>query len=568
MKTLFLILLAALSVPAHASAWQQNAHTDRGRVHITFSSMLEAAPLRGYVPLRIQIRNHSPQPSSWDFRFASSLNWNMEQGASRTAFRAELEGSEERVFEVMLPVHPSPSGGSSPRIQATLFGPGINNNTLSLWGGGGGWRSSERFYAISRSLAGRNQSALQQAISGGSGRGGDDTVAIISLEDLSDDPRAYSGIDVILLTLGEWNGLERGHRYVLRQWAARGGQLLLATKGENPAPLELPEWSDSGIRLGWGQVLPVKLEGELLNPEDIKTRTHAFSGPYPLNDNSVFQSGQWTLRREIPDLNPPLGLLFLFVFAIAILLGPVNVITALRQKKAVRLLWVTPLASVVLSLILITGIVLVDGFGGYGHRVATVFLMPGDNLEIVHQEQVARTGVLLQRAFNVAPGTVMLPVNTEHLNRPFGHFTLDGHRWDGDWFRSRSIQGQLLQISRPSRGRIELIRGPGGPQIFSEVDARLQTLFLKDSDGGYWTVNDLHAGQRKALQPATQAEARAFVESLRLRRDERVTPVQTEGGFIASAAPAEDKFLPSYGAIRWRTQHLRYTGMIQERIAP
>lgn len=567
MKHVFVLFLCSWLTLSHGAAWEQNVSTDRHRVNIKFSGMVEHMPMRGFVPIRIHVHNRAATASTWDFRFASGLGWNMDQGATHTQFRAQLDGREERVFEIMVPVHSSHAGGSNPRLQVMTSGPGINNANTSLMSSGS-WRSTERYYAISRSLAGRNQSMLQQALAAGSRRGGDNTVSTISLSDLSDDLRAYSGIDVLILSVEEWNRLERNHRFLLRQWVARGGQMFLASAGERPVPLDVPGWGSAPVAFGWGQFQPLSMNGDQFNPNVVKTRTESFVGSYPLDDTGSFQSVGWKLRREIPDLNPPLGLLFLFVIIIAVLLGPVNVITAFRKKQAVRLLWVTPLASVALSLVLIAGIVLVDGFGGYGHRVATVFLMPGENIEIVHQEQVARTGVLLRRSFDVAPGTVMLPLNTENLNRSQGNFQMDGTRWDGDWFRSRSIQGQILQNARPSRGRIEVIPGPDGPQIFSEVDAHLQTVFLKDSAGSYWTATDLHAGQRKALRATTQAEARAFVDSLRLRRDERVVPVQDNGSFIAIAAPVRERFLPSYGAIRWRSEQLRYTGMIQERSTP
>ncbi len=542
--------------------------TDARRVEIRLTSMFDSVPTRGFVPVRIHVNNRAAAPSSWNFVFSTSHSWNMEQDSSRISVRADLEGNQERVLEVLVPVQPlgSSGGSSAPRLHVSFSGPGVEGGNTHLLGGSG-WKSERRFYGMAQGLTARNKDALTQAISG-AGRGGGESVTSLSLSDFSEDVRAYSGLDVMILSVADWNGLERSHRYILRQWVARGGQLLLAEEKGGRPPQDMEGWDSKGISLGWGSVLPVPLEGELLDANSIRLKTASFTGAIPVDTADSFQTRNWELRRRIPDLAPPLGLLFLFVLVIAALLGPVNVITAFRAKNPVRLLWVTPIASLALSLLLVAGIVFVDGFGGYGHRVLTVFLMPSDKLEVLTQEQVSRTGVLLGRSFTVAPGTVMEPVNTENSQGIKGNFTLSGDKWDGDWFRSRSIQGQLLQNSRPSRARLEVILGGEGAQIFSELDANLEMVYLRDSQSRYWKVEGLQAGQRKALEPATQQEARAFAESLRLRGGERVMPITGDGVFLARATPVKEAFLPSYGAIRWRDEHLRYTGMIQERSAP
>jgi len=564
-KGLLLFLLFGMQW-LRAAAWEQRVNTDNRRVILRFSSMLDSVPSKGFVPVRIHLHNRSTLPSSWDFRFSTSHNWNMDQNVSRISVRADLDGNQERVLEVLVPVQPSGGhGSSSPRLHVSISGPGINNNAMHLFDGSGGWRSDKRFYAMSRGLTARNKDALVQAIAGG---GGGESVATLSIEDLSEDVRAYSGLDAVILRESEWNALERNMRYVMRQWVARGGQLLLAAEAGERPPLDLEGWSGKGIELGWGSIQPLKLEGELLDAAYIRSISSGFTGAFPVEHGDSYQRLRWQLRQRIPNLDPPLALLFLFVIVIAVLLGPVNVITAFRAKNPVRLLWVTPVASVILSLLLVIGILMVDGFGGYGHRALTVFLMPSDNLEVLTQEQVSRTGVLLRRSFTVAPGTVMLPVNTENNQGIDGNFTLTGQEWDGDWFRSRSMQGQLLQASRPSRSRLEVIHTVGGAQIFSELDAHLEKLYLRDSQGRYWKAEDLHAGQRKALASATQQEARAFVDTLQLRNGERVMPLRGDGCFIARAAPRREAFLPSYGAIRWREEHLRYTGTFLERSAP
>lgn len=563
----WMMLVFWLGSLVSATAWEQNVHGDRSRVLFKFTSMFDALPQQGFMPIRMHVMNRGLTEARYDVRFSSGSSWQNDPNVTRMNSSVRVPAGEERIVEVMVPIQPMDNHRNNV-LRVSVNGPGISVSDMHLFSGSS-WRHADQVFALSQSLAGRNRSELQMLISGG--RGGD-AVATMSLIDLTEDVRALSGMDVIILNTQEWNELEQAGRYLFQQWVGRGGMLVLASEGNSLRPRGIPGFEPGGlpdaVPLGWGVITGHSLSGGLINAAGLRAQVSAGSPGAGVDLRRSFVGRSWALQAQVRELNTPLGLLFVVVLVVAVLLGPVNVITAFRRKKVVRLLWVTPLASVALSLILMGVIVLVDGFGGTGERSLTVFLAPEAGLEVLTQEQISRTGVLLRRQFTLPQGAVMFPAILHPNQRVSGRHRLEGDRWDGDWFRSRNLQAQVLQHSRPSRSRIEVAPGPEGPSVFSTLDDHLTLLYLRDGEGRYWKAENLHAGQRQTLQATTQQEARLFVDSLRLRPNEAVVPVRGNGTFVAVSAPRKDGFLETLPSIRWGARSIRYTGMIVERSAP
>ena len=79
-----------------------------------------------------------------------------------------------------------------------------------------------------------------------------------------------------------------------------------------------------------------------------------------------------------------------------ILVGPVNLFVLAKSGRRHRLFITTPLISLGASLLLILLIIFQDGFGGRGMRRVLMEVRPdaGQNAAFLHQEQIARTGIL------------------------------------------------------------------------------------------------------------------------------------------------------------------------------
>ncbi|MGB1130705.1 MAG: hypothetical protein ACPG4K_11695, partial [Haloferula sp.] len=61
----------------------------------------------------------------------------------------------------------------------------------------------------------------------------------------------------------------------------------------------------------------------------------------------------------------------------------------------------------------------------------------------------------------------------------------------GDWFQSRSEQGQQIQAVIPTRGRIEKKSTAGAPVLNSTFEFPIQTLYYRDGSGGFWKAENL-----------------------------------------------------------------------------
>lgn len=554
------------------AAYTVRANTDPQVVQVEFHSMLDVSPQKGFAPVRISVTNRSSRTASWQFDFRSGQQTG-DMNVFSHAVRVELGAGESRIVEVMCPVYPVPATHQMPALTVHMIGPGIERDQARIYSGG--YQSSGRgaLMAMSASIANRNKSAVEQMANTGSGRGVTQ-VATLHLDVFSEDVRGFSGVDVLLMTPEEWEDLDGGQRYTLTQWIAQGGHLFLVGEpGEGvPQSLRNRMGASETLGLGWGSVRMFSREGGAILDAGALLREAGQAlilDPQVLNMD--FSSRNWALRREIRDLRRPVGLIMITVIAVAVLLGPVNVMVALRRQRPVQLLWVTPLLSVCLSLCMIVVILLLDGFGGKGLRSLTVFLLPEHNLEVVRQEQVSRTGVLLNREMRLPRGAVMQMLNVEtqgvnqFANRVSGRFDLLGDEtWRGNWFASRAIQGQSLQLSRPNRAQLTLFPGQDGapPELLSSLDVNLEVIFLRDFEGRHWTADQVRAGSRVRLEPATEREANTFQQGLTLRTQERVAPVSGAGTFLAQATPEDGQFLDTLSGIRWDNHRVRYTGLL------
>jgi hypothetical protein len=259
-------------------------------------------------------------------------------------------------------------------------------------------------------------------------------------------------------------------------------------------------------------------------------------------------------------------LIFGFIAVFGILVGPVNLFWLAPAGKRQRMFWTTPLLSLAGSLLLLAVMVLQDGIGGSGARLTLAILQPDEKRIAMMQEQVSRTGVLLGRSFPVKEAGWMQQLelvsksgyNPMRENR--SSFAEDGSSRSGDWFASRSIQAQLLQTVRPSRGAIEVTRSttPGQPPtVLSSMDTPLKTLFIVDSDEAVWVANDVGTGEKRVAKHATRGQ---LDEWLRDGPQKLAGPMigatlsklKSDTGFIFAEATDASKFAVStLASIRW-----------------
>lgn len=537
--------------PAGAAAWSQNVNTGyESGIDIKAFSMIDVIPSRGFYPVRIAIENRSAKDGQWRVSFTKSYNLQ-----EITSFDLRVPRGSKQTFEAMIPF----PDVENRVIHMDIDGPGIEsrkNHLHSL-----NPRVADFYLAIESDFAIRNKGPIEAEISSNRYF---TTSANLTLPELSDDLRAYSGIDIILMRRADWERLEGAHRQTLKQWIIQGGQLVLAsaTTDTGSPPVGLPKSSANGQgkwRIGWGEVKLIKELDGLIEPSELLASI--------IRCDQHDNTDSWLLwDYDVGDIVLPAGLLSVMVIVIAVVICPLNLWLAARSRSPARVIWTTPVLALGASLLLVIFILFKDGIGGSGKRFLLAFLDAESRTIAMIQEQVSRTGVLLRRDFQLPRNAVIHQIDIHYGSdwsqffdrREQGHlkYAPDG-TCEGDWFRSRAIQGHIIQQTEASRSELALRSNSGGaPTVFSSIDLDLSQLYLIDDHGNAWKTNDLQAGEDLPLASSSLKELQEWwgnsggMAGGHIRNALQKTPI-APGHFYAEVKPDARRFIPTLESIRW-----------------
>lgn len=545
-----LLLAFALCFSAAGLLGAQNRvpTSDPMRVLIEYSEPTQLS--RDFMVVRLHIVNRSGRDRSWVFEF-NAPNVAYADGGRRSRFELEVSNREDREFELLVPLARSPDASW---VQMIVFGYGVVNagqvevvaNTVSS-------TAAVSLYAAMQ------QEHVRQALLGNHG-----PAEPISFDarSLTRDWRAYAGLSSLWLSTQEWTELDPDVRRTLTEWVAGGGRLVLVEPGEEVRPEPIR-------RHGMGAIVTVAAG---LTGESTKTFLGVLPPEVPNRESIPWASSL------VEPIETHRGVLSFFLVGYLMLAGPVNLFVLSPRGKRMRLFWTMPAIALGVSALMAVVIVLQDGVGGSGMRASFVYLQPEQNglrRELVVQEQVSRTGALLRRSFDVDEPVHITPLATSYQARsypdPASYFN-DGLTYEGDWFRTRSVQAQRLQTTRPSRARIELVRGENGDvAVLSSIDARLDELYLRDEGGRVWRGENVLPGRPAALASATEAEYGRF-------RDEASYGIagpaiqtlaagihQLPGTFLAIASEdANGATIDTLSSIDWTETLVLYGGHVDE----
>lgn len=456
------------------------------------------------------------------------------------------------------------------------------------------------FAAVSQSLGGReatflNDEARKAVASSGYSRD-DNAFSSFLPEHLPSDWKAYTGLDVIALNADEWNTLAPGVRTAIRQWALLGGALQVYHSGPEPAAIltELKAGPGAAARypLGSGNVRTYSWDGKVL-PASAENR---FEDKLErIGDRR--QTAAKVMREDNaktpgPGLVESIGVrsfaawqvgIILVIFGV--LVGPVNLFYLAGPGRRHRLFVTTPLIALGASVVLVMVIFLQDGSGGSGQRAAMVELRPDDNLAVVRQFQISRTGVLFGGGFTLTEPAVITPLllNNSRWTRlkPPEANDSEGQRYSlpepnvfgGDWFQSRSEQAQLIESLRPGRGRLELKPGGGNPIVVSSFPAAVDQLFYQDPAGQWWRAGAaLTTGASGGLQQATEAEFEEWLKNALVPFGpvdrQKIQDDDHRGKFYGTATNAQAGLLDTLKSISWQNDFVFLHGRLAPAPAP
>lgn len=440
-------------------------------------------------------------------------------------------------------------------------------------------------------------------------------------EHLPSDWRGYMGLDALALGVDEWDRLGAGVRAAIRQWVILGGMLDFYQNGGaiQPALDELKTGAEErgGRRLGLGWVRVFPWDGKPLegreeqlerytarqlgvkettapiqpageqetvsmvekNAQAAPARRHGMASE---DFRSVgVRSGRSVLPDAMGERSFAAWQVGVILVLFGLLVGPVNLFYFAGPGRRHRLFFTTPVIALGASIVLVAVILWQDGMGGIGRRAALIELRPDENNAYLKQYQISRTGVLFSNTFTLEDPSLITPIVLDEsrwtrLKPPHSgqsenqqYSLTDARSCAGDWFQSRSEQGQRIESIRPGRGRLELKPGPGNPIIVSSFPAVLETLYYQDPAGAWWLAPaPLATGGSIQLQPLAgppDAAGKWLEENLALFPvGDRVTLTSGDhrGKFYAVSREAGAGLVPSLASIRWESDFAMIHGRL------
>ncbi len=509
MSRLILALLISLtSLQAQETLFRAVADS-KTDTHIEATALFSTPSLGGYHPVRITISNNQKIPHKVYLSFNDNSNYS-EGLSTSSSFSFEAPPGKVVVTDIIVPLSVQNGDDISSSFSVKLSGTmgnaqGATNSIFT---------TAHPCVLLSEALYTPNGSALDTEASsrgGSSGYGGSRNFSSkFDPKRLPDDWRAFSGFDTIILTEADWSNVPPGSRNAITSWARLGGQLVVYATGDPTlASLGLPEDS------GFGETLIESIASDLRldagNTVDLVYNKRAIK--YRLASISSDFSSTWPLQKSFGEKSFNYILFVLILLAFGILVGPVNLFVFAKSGRRHRLFVTTPLISIGTSLILIALIIFEDGFGGNGTRLTLMEVRPdgNQNAAFIQQEQFSRSGVMTSPSFTVKTPALIAqtPLATSRWARftsgygTSGSYDLQptsgGLFASGDWFQSRSEQGQLVTAVVPTRGRIEATNDPG--TVVSTFDFPIETLLYRDPSGEWHRGENIGKGKPTKLTP-------------------------------------------------------------------
>lgn len=527
-RALILYLVFASLANGQEVLFRQVADT-KTNTHVEVTSLFSHISLGGYLPVRVLVTNNQAIPHKIFLKCKDSSNYTNEITTSSN-FSYLVPPGKTLSQDILVPLAAQNGNTSYGGFTVTLNGSmgeaaGNLSNVFS---------PSQPIVLLSESLYTPNGSALDTELNASSPtsyRGSSNEFSSkFDPKRLPTDWRAFSGFDSIMLTETDWVATPPGSKNAIVSWLRLGGQLVVFTQSQaEPSALGIPADASFGSvvikPIGADLRLDAKETISLVKPNaSSQTRLDAITNNF---------DGKWPIQKEFGEKSFNYILFVIILITFGILVGPINLFVFAKSGQRHRLFITTPLISAGTSVILIVLIVLQDGFGGKGSRLTLMEVRPDEsqNAAFIHQEQFSRTGVMTSPAFGIDDSALIvpLPLSPSRWSRftddsdSRGAFNIQptsGQLYaTGDWFQSRSEQGQLVTAVVPTRGRIEA--GSESGVLISTFDFPLETLIYRDAAGDWFRADGVNKGRVTTPTPVDPAKILALLNETSARFSKR-----------------------------------------------
>ena len=564
--------LAAWSPVAHAAALMTGISVNpRSGIQIEIQGYYNQLPPAGYVPVRISIRNGAKREHSWQFEFESRGNYDA-PFTHRYQWEATVAAGKQATYDVLVPLSPLQSVAHSyPALSVRARGHGITY-------GNAHYASNTKytghthtvFIGMSPGLAIPYFTPLEVHLAATSRE-----LQSCSLDRdwMSDDWRAYLGFGALWFTDEDWSHVPASARSAILTWVAAGGRLTVVADVADRFDAERRR--TLGIRAGKGRiglgvvdVVRWLDEGTL----DLRQAADAIEALKRANHADVVSSGyantKWPLQDAVTSAAfHPIPIVVAIVF-FGFLVGPVNLLWLAGRDRRYRLFITTPLLSIGASVLLVALILFQDGIGATGRRNGLLLLQPDRHAVLQIQEQVARTGVMMEQRYAMAASVYQAPITLDASDERRRSLARSGTEAFGDWFVNRSVQAQYLAQQRSSRARVEWLNpdDDAAPEVVSTVEYPLREVLFVDDVGQGWTTDVLRAGQSTRLVQAGMTASRWRLFNAGVKGPYGGAGPEAYNGhhsYVFAVADAPDEaWLPSPASVDWQDSHLVVMGPV------
>jgi hypothetical protein len=515
-----------------------------------------ATPAEGYLPVEVTVDNDTGAEGRWTLRFESV-------GGSMAPFARSLEESSlvyvrdvvaeagvRRTFEVLVPLVSSADPWSA-SLDVTVTGPGL-------------------LRVVSRRLMSGRLDPNLPAVAFMP-----DLAASFALVEPQQDPWQPLPIEKVALAQSfapsSWRSILCFHalwmsarelramvpeaKVAIADWVLQGGHLIVAGEAEALRGLMIPDGELARSRYGFGRITRFDWDERALSKVEVLEQVSDAYRPLVAVDRRIDQ--------RIPPLLFSRGALAVFVIVLTVLIGPINVFYFAGAQRA-RLLVTTPAIAAGASVVLAVLIFLDEGIGGSGTRAAVHLMMPETGRELILQEQMSRTGVLVSRAFALDDDVWIARYFSAQDPAVSMRFYQDRASRGGDWFRTRAVQAHHMAQIRASRSRVELLGrdAAGRPEVVSSLPVTLARLHYVDADGAVWAGRDLAPGTRAALEPAPAVPSLELGVAPGLIDDALGSALARLGYFYGMAAEMPGVAIETHRSIDWTSSRAVYLGPV------
>lgn len=607
LTTALLSLLVSTFCQAQETILEQEYPKGAGKIKVT--SLFSSLPVRGYLPVQVEILNNTKSDRVWNLNFSSTDGGNRfggfmfgsdsEGNKLQSGYGLSCAAGESKSYDLLVPIVTLFPGRHSyydtNDLSLTLE---VLGSGLPMLDGYMSWEDHKEWGAVlmSEDLANKNSNDLDSELeayfltsSSLSRSGGNiDFAGEFQASNMPGDWRAYLGYDSLVLTEKDWLSTSPSARNAVLEWNRLGGHLIVYSQDTQMnlkrLGIDLLKGNKGGRRsFGRVDLKPLKKDFKV-DPKSLREliASNSTQDSFPVQLAEEYSSSDWELYNSLKGAGFQPALLVIVILVFGIFVGPINLFVFAKSAKRHRMFITTPLIALGASLILVLVIVIQDGFGGAGERAQLVEIRAdnGEHKSYIKQQQFCRTGVLMSGDFETSTNAVIspLPLEDSRLSRVTldnnggsGEYRISqgetGTVGEGDWFQSRSQLGHYLEAMMPTRGRITLEGESSNPVLHSGFDFSIATLLYQDAEGVWWS-------SEAVVQPGAKVPAKQILEQdakdalwnatkLFTKDLQELTVdklMQRKGHFFAitTQAPAID----THSSIDWERTHSVFTGPV------